>query len=68
MPILEFRYWKQEFHVHVDASSIPLGTILAQPREGGLDHPISFSNKKLSTTEHNYTTTEHEGLTMVYAL
>jgi hypothetical protein len=66
--ILIFPYWKKEFHVHVDASSVALGIILAQPREGDLDHPIAFSSRKLSTTEQNYTTTEREGLAMVYAL
>ena len=60
--------WKLPFHVHVDASSIALGIILAQPGEGGLDHPISFASRKLSSTECNYTTTEREGSTMVCAL
>jgi hypothetical protein len=32
-PILVFLDWKKEFHVHVDASSIALGTILAQPEK-----------------------------------
>jgi hypothetical protein len=32
--ILIFQDWKKEFHVHVDASSIALGTILYQPRGG----------------------------------
>ena len=35
------------FHVHVDASSITLGIILAQPREGGIDHPIYFCKQKV---------------------
>jgi hypothetical protein len=30
-PILIFPYWKKEFQVHVDASSIALGTVLSQP-------------------------------------
>jgi len=29
-PILVFPYWQKEFHIHVDASSIALGVILAQ--------------------------------------
>lgn len=66
-PILVFPYWKLPFHVHVDASSIALGIILAQPGEG-LDHPIAFASRKLSSADHNYTTTEREGLAMVYAL
>jgi hypothetical protein len=52
----------------VDASSITLGTILSQPREGDIDHPIAFTSRKLSTVENNYTTTEREGLAMVYEL
>ena len=66
--ILVFPDWKKTFHVHVDASSIALGIILAQPGEGGIDHPIAFTSKKLSSTERNYTTIEREGLAMVYAL
>ena len=54
--------------MHVDASSIALGIVLAQSGEGNIDHPISFASRKLSTAEKNYTTTEREGLTMVYAL
>jgi hypothetical protein len=49
--ILVYPYWKKEFHVHVDASSIVLGAVLAHTREGDLDHPIAFSSRKLSTTE-----------------
>jgi hypothetical protein len=30
-PILVFPDWTKEFHVHVDASSISLGVMLAQP-------------------------------------
>ena len=66
-PILVFPYWKLPFHVHVDALSIALGVVLAQPR-GVLDHPIAFSSRKLSLAECNYTTTKREGLVMVYAL
>jgi hypothetical protein len=67
-PILVFPDWSKEFHVHVDASSIALGEVLAQPGEGDIDHPLAFASRKLSTVEINYTTTEREGLAMVYAL
>ena len=67
-PILVFPDWTKPFHVHVDASGITLGVVLTQPREGDIDHPIAYSNRKLSTAENNYTTTEREGLAMVYAL
>jgi len=39
-PILIFLNWDKEFHVHVDASGIDLGAILAQPGHGAMDHPI----------------------------
>jgi hypothetical protein len=67
-PILVFSDWRKEFHVHVDASSIALGAVLAQLGYGDINQPLSFSSKKLSIDEINYTTTEREGLAMVYAL
>ena len=63
-----FPYWKKEFHVHVDVSYIALGIVLVQLGEGSIDHPIEFDSRKLLTTKNNYTTTEREGLAMVYAL
>jgi hypothetical protein len=47
-PILVFPDWEKTFHVHVDASAIALGAILAQPRARYLDHPITFTSRKLS--------------------
>ena len=57
-PILVFPDQNKEFHVHVDASSIALGIVLAQSGVGNIDHPIAFASRKLSTVENNYTTTE----------
>jgi hypothetical protein len=67
-PILVFPYWSKEFHMHVDASSIALGGVLAQLGVGDIDHLLAFVSRKLSIAEINYTTTEREGLAMVYAL
>jgi hypothetical protein len=67
-PILVFPEWTKDFHVNVDVSSIALGAVLAQPEEGVIDHPLSFSSRKLSIAKINYTTTKREGLAMVYAL
>jgi hypothetical protein len=67
-PILVFLDWNKEFHVHVDASSIALGVVLAQMGEGEINHLLNFSRRSLSTVEINYTTTKREGLAMVYAL
>lgn len=67
-PILVFPKWHVEFHVHVDASCIMLGAILTQEGMEGMDHPITFVNQRLSKAEKNYSTTEHDGLAMVYML
>jgi hypothetical protein len=56
------------FHVHVDASTITLGSILVQLGASDLDHPIAFSSKNLLDSEQNYNMTEREGLAMVYVL
>jgi hypothetical protein len=50
-PILVFPNWEKTFHVHIDASAIALGAILAQPGAGDLDHPIAFASRKLSDSE-----------------
>ena len=50
-PILVFPDWSKEFNVHVDASSIALGVMLAQSGARDIDPPLSFSSRKLSTTE-----------------
>jgi hypothetical protein len=68
IPILIFLDWSKIFHVHVDASSIALGDVLAHPREGSIDHPIYFYRIKLYDVECNYNTIEREVLAMVYAL
>jgi hypothetical protein len=67
-PILTYPNWQVEFHVHIDASCTALGVFVAQPSEGNLYHPIYSTNIKLLHDECNYTTTEREGLVMVYAL
>ena len=59
--ILVFPDWNKDFHDYVDALSFALGVVLAQPREGDLDHLIAFTSQKLSFVEKNYITTEREG-------
>ena len=45
-PILVFLDWSKEFHVHIDASCIALGDVLAESGLGDIDHPISFFNSE----------------------
>jgi len=67
-PILVFPDWRKEFHVHVDASCTALGSVLTKVNEGEIDHAIAFTSRNLSKAEKNYSTTEREGLAMVYTL
>jgi hypothetical protein len=50
-PILVFLDLEKTFHIHVDASTITLGVILAHLGEGDLDHPIAFAGRKLLESE-----------------
>ena len=45
-----------------------MGAALCQPCEEGRDRPIAFASKQFTPAEKNYTTTEREGLAMVFAV
>lgn len=68
VPILVFPDGKKEFHVHAYTSYIVLGELLSQEGDGDIDHPIAFTNRKLSKVEKNYTTTQCEGLVTVNSI
>ena len=67
-PILRAPVWDKIFHVHIDASAYAIGCILAQPGEFNKDYPIAYASRQMIAAERNYTTTEREGLTMIYAV
>ena len=52
-PILVHPDWDKQFHVHIDASEIALGAVLAQPGDTSVDHTVYFSSRKLSIVEQN---------------
>ena len=57
VPILKFPDWSRKFHVHIDASSLAVGAILAQPVDDSIDHPNVYERRKLNKVERNYSTT-----------
>ena len=67
-PILRAPSWDVIFHVHVDALNFAIGCVLAQPGDHKLDYPIYFASRQLNDAERNYTTSEQEGLSIVYAV
>jgi hypothetical protein len=67
-PILKFPDWSRKFHVHVDASNVVVGSVLAQPYDDTMDHPNAYASQKLNKAERNYSTTEREALSMIFSL
>ena len=56
------------FVVHTDASKFAIGAVLLQRDSSGVERPVSFFSKKLSSPQQNYSTFERECLAVVAAL
>ena len=54
--------------MHIDASNFAIDCILAQPHEGNMDLSVLYASRQLNSAKKNYTTTEREGLAMIYAV
>ena len=67
-PILAPPDWSKAFHVHADASNTAVGAVLCQADDAKVDHPIYYASCNLSDLERNYTTTEKECLSMIFAV
>ncbi|XP_070009683.1 uncharacterized protein [Nicotiana sylvestris] len=65
-PIIVAPNWKQLFELMCDASDYAIGAILGQ-RKDKLMHPIYYASRMLSGAQLNYTMTEKEILTVVFA-
>jgi hypothetical protein len=57
--------FSKPFHVYSDASIRAIGGVLIQNHEG-VEQPVAYIARKLTSAEVNYTTTEQEMLAMVY--
>jgi len=53
--------------VHIDAFAYAISSILTQPGEQKLVYPMYFASRQLDVAERNYTTTEREGLVMIFS-
>nr|GFB49415.1 reverse transcriptase domain-containing protein [Tanacetum cinerariifolium] len=65
-PILIAPNWDQPFELMCDASDYAVGAVLGQRIEKHF-WPIHYASKTMNQAETNYTTTEKEMLTVVYA-
>ena len=61
--ILNYPDFNKVFDIHTDTSDRQLGTVISQ--EG---KPLAFYSRKLSSAQHNYTTTDQELLSIVETL
>jgi len=51
--ILKFLDWSRKFHVHIDASTLAIGIILAQLADDSTYHPNIYASRKLNKVERN---------------
>lgn len=65
-PIIVSPDWSEPFEIMCDASDLALGAVLCQKREKVL-HVIYYASKVLNEAQRNYTTTEKELLSVVFA-
>ncbi|XP_042401233.1 uncharacterized protein LOC121991287 [Zingiber officinale] len=66
-PIIGPPDWSLPFELMCDASDYAVGAVLAQ-RVDGAPHVICYASKTLDSSQANYTTTEKELLSIVFAL
>jgi hypothetical protein len=52
----------------VDASNVTIDSVLAQPYDDMVYHPNAYASQKLNKEKRNYSTTEREGLAMIFSL
>ena len=63
----EFPQYDCPFITDTDASNVSLGTVLSNSIDG-VEHPIVFARRSLSTSETMYSTTKREAVVVVQAL
>ena len=58
--LLSYPNFNQPFEIHTDVSKLQRGSVISQKGK-----PIAFYSRKLNPAQVNYTTTEHELLSIV---
>ena len=65
-PIMAKPYWNREFEIMCDAGDFAMGTVLGQKAEK-VFKAIYYTSKTFNEAQENYSTTEKEMLTIVFA-
>ena len=66
-PIIQPPNWNLPFELMCDASDYAVGTVLRQ-RVGKIRHAIYYASRTLNDAQLNYSTTEKELLSVIFAL
>ncbi|GMF48610.1 unnamed protein product [Phytophthora fragariaefolia] len=66
-PVLQLPDFDKPFGIRMDASNFAIGGVLFQ-NEGGLEHPIAYTGRKMKPAELNYLVREQELLAIMHAL
>ena len=66
-PVLARPDFSKTFTIHADASQYAIGSVLTQEDENG-EHPIVYVSRVLTPAEMNYSTTDREVLSILYAI
>jgi hypothetical protein len=67
-PILIPLNWQLELHVHIDASFLAIGAMLAKNPTNKYDQSIVYAFRSFNKTKQNYTTIEKKAIVVVYVL
>ena len=67
-PVMAHPDFNKDFYIHVDASSVGLGTILTQLDEKGNHCVIEYASKLLNPAQSKYTNSVREGLGVLWSL
>ena len=66
-PVLRPPDFSRDFYLYTDASSIALGSLLGQKTDDGKEYVVAYASRLLKGAEKNYTITEKEALSFVWA-
>ena len=67
-PVLVYSSFDKPFTVETDASISDLGSVLSPTQGDTKLHPVAYTSRSLSTGDRNYSITELETLTVIWAL
>lgn len=67
-PILLAPDFEKPFKLAIDASEVAVGSVLLQEDSCGVDHPVAYFSKKLTSAQKNYSTIEKECLSLILAI